>query len=454
MAPRMYRSRSAPSEIPSDGSSTRRRLNTAEKGSTNEINQHHSTIPRLQLQDQATTEDQPDGPPTANSDARRTMNGDKMGLGIPSRRYSYPGSSYDLKRGGLTRTRKGGLEPSAWRTVKGCLRRVTGAVGARINKAVRLTTRTRGKAAAKVLLYSLCGVAVGVLAGVYTYKGLDSMVSKSWDIIVELEKFDYPEASGWRAFPYWMHTHDPYAALDLARPLVPEWGPPPIPAIKQGLRRARKAWHPDHWRQFKANENISDRTAHERATYAWKVLDQSGLFLTNFWKDPYCKTKMKPLLPNITAEMTELGLPFMNTTCPPCTYGDALKKLGKAFLRGPEAVLEPLGAYCPCPIKKKLEHLEYNLYHLSPAGHRRYYPAHAHYDTGFLRKLRAPSCPEAWWGDGLKNATLLWLWEVVNQPKFGEIVWSDEEREKYNKAGWIVADDLVRFGSCDDGLRW
>lgn len=60
------------------------------------------------------------------------------------------------------------------------------------------TTRKRVKSVGKLLLYSICGLTVGVIAGMYTHKGLDSIASKTSDFIVELKEFDCPEASGWR----------------------------------------------------------------------------------------------------------------------------------------------------------------------------------------------------------------------------------------------------------------
>lgn len=213
--------------------------------------------------------------------------------------------------------------------------------------------------------------------------------------------------------------------------------------IKKCLRRARKSWHPDHWRQFKTNENITDNTAYEKAEYVWKILNQANSLFTKFWDDPYCNNVTTgPLLPNITAEMTRFGLPFINPTCTPCTWEDAAKKFGKAVLRGPEAIHDPSRAFCPCPITKTLEQLMYNLYHLPPAGRRRYYPAEAIHDTGFLRKLRAPQFPHAWRRSGLKTAMLEWLWAQVNHiGDIWEIEWSGEEWEKFSEAGWIVEGD-------------
>lgn len=356
------------------------------------------------------------------------------------RRYSFPNIHHDRKQGETVQRSRGYLT-SAWNKSGRLVGRVTRSVGTRIDKTIILVpemARRRIKTFVQFAKWSVCAGTLGYVA---------------WHLVVHMERLDRPEAFQYRSYPYWMHTHDPYNTLDVPRPLVPEWGPPPMPTIKKAFAKASARWHVDRYRyNFKNNGTV---TAKEMAEYAYDILDHAKSSFEHYWKNPYCRTlKVGPLLPNVTAEMTRLGLPFIDPTCTPCTWDDATKKFVKAVLLGPQAIRDPSRVYCPCSLQKMLETLYYNLRHLPPAGLRRYYPYERQYNTGFLRKLRTAEVPDAWFGSGLKQILLGTVWRLVNRSVSFGYVRGEEDLEELMRAGWIVQQDLTRFKPRCDKFKY
>ena len=250
----------------------------------------------------------------------------------------------------------------------------------------------------------------------------------------DLEKLDYPTASRWRDQPTWMNSQDPYAVLGVPRPLFPEWGPPPLHVIKRAARKAKQSWHPDHYR---LNFNDTDNaTASEIARYTWLIMNSTQSSLSDYWDNPDCRKvpPIGPLMPNITDEMTRLGLPYFDPTCAPCTWEDAVKKFGKAFLRGTGAVSDPERVYCPCPVKTTLAHLLHNCRHLPPRGIRRYHPHFTKNNTGLFHQMRTWPIPQALEEPGLVNRVKRKLWDwchvSINPPK--------KRLEELIASGWLV----------------